>query len=108
MSERSFRRENERRIAAAKRRESRRAHKAAAAAVAVGAFALGAPAASSAANSVVNDSGTASGVCVPNSTPAGCTLPDAVDQANANTEDDVITFDSSLSGSTIDLSTGTN
>jgi hypothetical protein len=108
MSERSFRRENERRVASERRRESLRARKAAAAAAVVGAFALATPAASSAANFVVNDSGTASGVCVPNSTPAGCTLPDAVDLANANNEDDVITFDSSLSGSTIDLSTGTN
>jgi len=108
MSERSFRRENERRVAATKRRESLRARKAAAAVAAVSAFALAAPAASSAASFVVNDSGTASGVCVPNSTPAGCTLPDAVDQANANTENDVITFDSALSGSTILLTAGTN
>ena len=108
MSERSFRRDQERRIAAAKRRESLRARKAAAAAVAVGAFALSAPAASSAANFVVNDAGTNSGVCLPNSTPAGCTLPDAIDQANANSEDDTITFDSALSGSTIDLTAGTN
>src|SRR4051795_2865870 len=108
MSERSFRRENERRIEAAKRRESLRARKAAAAAAVVGAFALAAPAASSAASFVVHDSGTNSGVCVPNSAPAGCTLPDAVDQANANTENDVITFDSALSGSTILLTAGTN
>jgi hypothetical protein len=108
MSERSFRRENERRVAATKRRESLRARKAAAAAAAVGAFALAAPAASSAATFVVNDSSTNSGVCAPNTTPAGCTLPDAVDQANANSENDVITFDSALSGSTIDLTTGTN
>jgi hypothetical protein len=108
MSERSFRRENQRRIATERRRESLRARKAAAAAVAVGAFALAAPAASNAANFVVNDNGTNSGVCVPNSTPAGCTLPDAVDQANANSEADTITFDSSLSGSTIDLTSGTN
>lgn len=108
MSERSFRRDNQRRIAAAKRRESLRARKAAAAAAVVGAFALAAPAASSAANFVVNDNGTNTGVCVPNATPAGCTLPDAVDQANANSENDTITFDSSLSGSTIDLSSGSN
>ena len=108
MSERSFRRDYQRRIATAKRRESLRARKAATAAIAVGAFTLGAPAASNAASFVVNDASTASGVCVPDSTPAGCTLPDAIDQANANTEDDTITFDSSLSGSTIDLTTGTN
>ena len=108
MSERSFRRDQQRRIAAAKRRDSLRARKAAAAAVAAGAFALAAPAASSAANFVVNDAGTNSGVCAPNATPAGCTLPDAIDQANANTEDDTITFDSALTGSTIDLTSGTN
>jgi hypothetical protein len=104
MSERSFRRENERRVASAKRRESLRARKAAAAAVAVGAFALASPAASSAANFVVDTTATGGTTCAP----SPCSLPDAVDLANANTEDDVITFNASLSGSTIDLSTGTN
>jgi hypothetical protein len=104
MSERSFRRENARRIASAKRRESLRARKAAAAAAVVGAFALAAPAASSAANFVVDTTNTGGTTCAP----SPCSLPDAVDLANANNEDDVITFDASLSGSTIDLSTGTN
>jgi hypothetical protein len=103
MSERSFRRENERRVAAAKRRESRRARKAAAAAAVVGAFALTAPAASSAANFVVNTTDAGVTTCDPNDTSAPCSLPDAVNDANATAEDDVITFDSSLSGSTIDI-----
>jgi hypothetical protein len=108
MSERSFRRENERRIATAERRESLRARKAAAAAAVVGAFALASPAASSAANFVVNTTDTGGTTCDPNDSTVPCALPDAVDQANATNEDDVITFSSALSGSTIDLSTGTN
>ena len=106
MSERSFRRENERRIAAVERRESLRARKAATAAAVVGAFALAAPAASSAANFVVNTTAAGGTTCDPNNTATPCSLPDAVDQANANTEADTITFDSSLSGSTIDLHSG--
>ncbi len=103
MSERSFRRDYQRRIATAKRRESIRARKATAAAIAVGAFVLGAPAASSAANFVVNTNAAGGTTCDPNDTTVPCSLPDAVSQANGNAEDDVITFDSSLSGSTIDL-----
>jgi len=107
MSERSFRRENERRIEAAKRRESLRARKATAAAAVVGAFALAAPAASSAANFVVNTTASGGTTCDPTDTTVPCSLPDAVSQGNGNGEDDVITFNSSLSGSTIDLDAGT-
>jgi hypothetical protein len=95
LSERSFRRDYQRRLSAARRRHERKARKAAAAAAAVGAFALAAPASSSAANFVVTDSGDAG----PN------TLRQAVIDSNANTEDDTITFDSSITG-TITLTSG--
>ncbi len=105
MSERSFRREHQRRVAATRRREANRARRVTAAAVAAGAFALVAPAASSAANFVVNTTAAGGTTCDPNDTTVDCSLPDAVSQANSNTEADTITFASSLSGQTITLNT---
>jgi hypothetical protein len=107
MSERSFRRENQRRIAAAKRREANRAKRAAVTAAAVGAFVLGAPAVSSAATFTVNTDAAGGTTCDPTDATVPCSLPDAVSQANTNAEDDTILFDSALSGSTITLNDGT-
>ena len=104
MSERSFRRERERRLAAEERRESRRVHKAAAATVAAGAFALAAPAISSAATFTVNSNGdTGANNCAPDATPAGCELRDAIGDASSLAGADTIVFDSSISGQTITL-----
>src|SRR4051812_39381873 len=109
MSERSFRRDRQRRIAAAKRREAFRARKAAAAAVATGAFVLGAPAASSAANFVVNqtaDGAIGTTTCDPTDTTVPCNLRDAIAGAAASAGADDITFDSTISGDTITLNSG--
>ena len=107
MSERSFRRENQRRAAAVKRREANRAKRAAATAAAVGAFVLAAPAVSSAATFTVNTDAAGGTTCDPTDATVPCSLPDAVSQANTNGEADTILFDSSLSGSTITLNDGT-
>jgi hypothetical protein len=106
LSERSFRRDHQRRLNAAKRRHQIKARKTAAAAVAVGAFALAAPASSSAANLVVGSSADTTGA-VDCATPTNtdCTLRQAILDANANTADDTITFDSSITG-TITLTGG--
>jgi hypothetical protein len=107
MSERSFRRERERRIAAARKRDARRVRKTAAAAATVGAFVLGAPAVSSAATYVVNSTGdTGATTCDPNDTTQTCELRDAIGKATGNSEADEITFDSSISGDTITLADG--
>jgi hypothetical protein len=104
MSERSFRRERERRIAADQRRESRRVHKAAAATVAAGAFVLAAPAISSAATFTVNSTGdSGANNCAPDATPADCELRDAIGDAAALAGADTIVFDSTISGQTITL-----
>lgn len=107
MSERSFRRARQRRIAAEKRRESlRRRRRRIAAGVAVGAFALAAPSAQ-AANFEVNtlaDGPSDAGGCEP--APGDCTLREAVEDATANDPAaDTITFQSGLSG-TITLTEG--
>ena len=106
MSERSFRRDYQRRLSAARRRHELRVRKTAAAAVAVGAFALAAPATSSAANLVVGSGADTTGA-VDCATPTNtdCTLRQAILDANANAEDDTITFDSSITG-TITLASG--
>jgi CSLREA domain-containing protein len=71
-------------------------------AAAIGATALFAPAAANAANFEVNSAGdSGGGTCT--TAPDGCTLRDAVAAANGTTEDDAITFASSLSGQTITL-----
>src|SRR2546423_381120 len=104
MSERSFRRDRERQIAAAKRREALRARKAAAAAAVAGAFVLGAPATSSAATFVVNqtsDGPVGTTTCDPNVPATPCNLRDAISQASTNGEADDITFDSTITGDTI-------
>src|SRR5262245_16186797 len=96
MSERSFRRENQRRAAAAQRREQRRARRVATTAVAAGAFALAAPAASQAANiEVANNTDADPG-----------SLRAAIITSNTNGEDDQITFNASLTGQTITLTSG--
>jgi hypothetical protein len=109
MSERSFRRDRERRIDAAKRREALRARKAAAAAALTGAFVLGAPAASSAATFVVNqtdDGPIGTTTCDPTDVTVACNLRDAVAGAAASAGADDITFDSNITGSTITLNSG--
>jgi CSLREA domain-containing protein len=104
MSERSFRRDRRRRIAAAKRRESlRRRRRGVAAGIAVGAFALAAPSAQAANFEVNTLADAAADGCTTD--PDGCTLRDAITDANSNAEDDVITFQSGLSG-TITLTEG--
>jgi hypothetical protein len=99
LSERSFRRDYQRRLRAARRRHELRARKTAAAAIAVGAFALAAPATSSAANLVVGSSADTTGA-VDCATPTNidCTLRQAILDADANAEDDTITFASSITG----------
>jgi hypothetical protein len=104
MSERSFRRERERRIAAEERRETRRMRRAAAAAAAAGAFALAAPAVSSAAVFTVNSTGdTGATTCDPLDLNATCELRDAIGKASATGEPDQIVFASSITGQTITL-----
>jgi CSLREA domain-containing protein len=105
MSERSFRRDRQRRIAAEKRRESlRRRRRGIAAGIAAGAFALAAPSAQ-AANFEVNTLADAPpDGCTTD--PDGCTLRDAIEDASANDpETDNITFQSGLTG-TITLTQG--
>jgi CSLREA domain-containing protein len=104
VSERSFRRDRKRRIAAEKRHESlRRRRRGIAAGIAAGAFTLAAPSAQ-AANFEVNTLADAPpDGCTTD--PDGCTLRDAINDATSNTEDDVITFQSGLSG-TITLTEG--
>jgi CSLREA domain-containing protein len=107
MSERSFRRDRQRRIAAEKRRQSlRRRRRGIAAGIAAGAFALAVPSAAQAANFEVNtlaDEAPDAGGCEP--LPGDCTLREAIQDADATTEDDEITFQSGLTG-TITLTLG--
>jgi parallel beta helix pectate lyase-like protein len=100
MSPRSFRRERSRRVAADTRRAQLRRRRAGlAAGAAVGAFALAAPAAQ-AANFVVNTKTDAvADGCT--TAAAGCTLRDAFTDAVANSEADVITFQSGLTGTVL-------
>jgi CSLREA domain-containing protein len=97
LSARGFRRERTRRIAAeARRAQLRRRRAGLLAAVATGAFALAAPAAQ-AANFEVNTLTDASADgCAPS--PGDCTLREAITAAGANSEADVITFKSGLTG----------
>jgi hypothetical protein len=102
MSERSFRRTKQRRLETERRRmalRARRARRAGLTAVAAGAFALTAnvaPAAAVPMNFEVDDlgDGPADGC---DAAPS-CTLRDAVAAADANGDDDTITFQSGLSG----------
>jgi hypothetical protein len=109
MSERSFRRDRERRIAAEQRRDAVRARKAAAAAALTGAFVLAAPAVSSAATFTVtqnNDGAIGSTTCLPGDTVGPCNLRDAIDAAgNAAGADDIV-FAAGISGDTITLTNG--
>jgi len=86
---------------AARRREQLRLRRAGlAAAAAIGAFAL-APTAAQAANFEVNtltDSAPDSSPGACTTDPGGCTLREAINDAGANTESDLITFQSGLSG----------
>jgi len=97
LSARGFRRERTRRIAAeARRAQLRRRRAGLLATVATGAFALAAPAAQ-AANFEVNALTDASADgCAPS--PGDCTLREAITAAGANSEADVITFKSGLTG----------
>lgn len=108
MSERSFRREHERRIAGEKRRSALRKRRAGlASGIAVGAFAL-APAAAHAANFEVNTLNdgvpdSSPGACTAD--PNGCTLREAINDSNVSGTDDTITFQAGLTG-TITLDQG--
>jgi CSLREA domain-containing protein len=106
MSERSFRRDRQRRIAAEKRRQSLRTRRRTiTAGIAAGAFALAAPSAAQAADFVVTTtSDHAAGLCEP--APGDCTLREALAAAAANDPaTDNITFQSGLTG-TINLDPG--
>jgi CSLREA domain-containing protein len=101
MSERSLRRAHERRLAAERRRETLRRRRAGlATGAAIGATALFAPAAGAATFEVNSLGDGAADAC-----DATCTLRDAITLANANDEDDEITFVSGLTG-TIRLTAG--
>jgi putative cofactor-binding repeat protein len=109
MSERSFRRDRERRVAAERRRDANRARKAAAAAAAAGAFVLAAPAVSSAATFTVtqtNDGPSGTTTCVAGDTVGPCNLRDAIDAAGAAVGADDIVFAAAISGDTITLNSG--
>jgi putative cofactor-binding repeat protein len=109
MSERSFRRDRERRIAAERRRDTVRARKAAAAAAVTGAFVLAAPAISSAATFTVtqtNDGPLGTTTCVAGDTVGPCNLRDAIDAAATAAGADDIVFAASISGDTITLNSG--
>jgi hypothetical protein len=108
MSERSFRRDRERRIATERRRNTLRKRRAGlVGGIAVGAFAL-APAAAHAANFEVNTLNDGApdpspGACTTDVD--GCTLREAINDSNASGTDDTITFQSGLTG-TITLDQG--
>src|SRR4051794_34218422 len=109
MSERSFRRDRERRMAAEKRREATRARKAAAAAAVTGAFVLAAPAVSSAATFTVNQTNDApigTTTCAPDTNTDPCNLRDAIAGADTAAGADQIVFDSAITGDTITLNSG--
>jgi hypothetical protein len=109
MSERSFRRDRERRITAAKRREATKARKAATAAAVTGAFVLAAPAAASAATFTVNqtnDGPIGTTTCAPDANTDPCNLRDAIDGAATAAGADQIVFDSGITGDTITLNSG--
>jgi CSLREA domain-containing protein len=106
MSQRSFRRDRQRRIAAEKRRQSLRTRRRTiTAGIAAGAFALAAPSAAQAADFVVNTTADhAVGPCEP--APGDCTLREALTDAAANDPAaDNINFQSGLTG-TINLTQG--
>ena len=101
MSARSLRRNHARALADERRRDSRRGRRAGlAAGVALGATVLFAPSAGAATFEVNSTADAASDAC-----DTDCTLRDAIDAANADTDGnpDTITFASSISGSTITL-----
>jgi hypothetical protein len=108
MSERSFRRDRQHRIAAEKRRHSlRRRRRTITAGIAAGAFALAGPSAAQAANFEVDtlNDGPSDGACEPAAV-EDCTLREALDEADSNDPaTDNITFQSGLTG-TITLTAG--
>jgi predicted outer membrane repeat protein len=106
VSQRSMRRAAARRQAADRRRETLRRRRAGlAVTAAIGAAALFAPAANAATTFEVNTSADAAADgCTTD--PDGCTLRDAVSDANSTAGDDTITFAGSLTGQTITLTEG--
>jgi CSLREA domain-containing protein len=108
MSERSFRRERERRVAAERRRNALRKRRAGlVGGIAIGAFVL-APASAQAANFEVNTLNdgvpdASPGACTTD--PDGCTLREAINDSNGTGTDDTITFQAGLTG-TITLDQG--
>jgi hypothetical protein len=105
LSPRSFRRERDRRVAAERRRDQLRLRRAGlAAGAAIGAFTL-APAAAQAADFEVNTLTDEAADGCDETTTAGCTLRDAITDATANSEPDLITFQSGLTG-TLTLTMG--
>ncbi len=97
LSARGFRRERERRIAAEVRRDQLRRRKAGfVAGVATGAFVLAAPAAQAANFEVNTLTDSSADGCA--TSPGDCTLREALTAAGANSEADVITFQSGLTG----------
>jgi CSLREA domain-containing protein len=102
MSARSLRRSHARALVDERRRDARRGRRAGlAAGVAIGATALFAPSANAATFQVTSTAD----VSPSNACDTDCTLRDAIDAANADTDGnaDTITFASSISGSTITL-----
>jgi CSLREA domain-containing protein len=102
MSQRSIRRAQQRRVARERRRETLRRRRAVlAAGAAIGAAALMAPSAEANAPLVVNTTADTApdpspGACT--TAVNGCTLREAVNDANATAGDDTITFDSAVTG----------
>lgn len=107
MSQRSIRRARQRREAGERRREALRRRRAGlAVTAALGATALFAPGASAATFTVNSLNDGAPDVC-DSTTTDGCTLRDAINDANSNGESDVITFAAGLTGTiTLDPAQG--
>ena len=108
MSERSFRRDRERRLATAKRRQALRKRRAGlVGGIAVGAFVL-APQVAQAADfevNTLNDGAPDSSPGACTTDPSGCTLREAINDSNVSGTDDNITFQTGLTG-TITLDQG--
>ena len=94
MSQRSIRRAQQRRLAAEERRAALRRRRALlATGAALGVAALGAPAGQAATFEVTTNADSSVGSCG-----AVCSLRDAIEAANANSEADTITFASGVTG----------
>jgi hypothetical protein len=105
LSQRAIRRAQQRRLASERRRETLRRRRAGlAVTAAIGAAAFFAPAANAAPFEVNSLNDAAANGC-DSTTADGCTLRDAITDANASSGDDTITFASGLSG-TITLTEG--